>query len=103
MEMSGNLIEVIVPIGTAGGRAFQGIHGDGSLSTNGNATNSDWPGFSSGEVTNSSGTGFRGGSFGTGGFRLAEFMRISDREYCALAFSTNRDRFDSMRLVRTAP
>jgi formylglycine-generating enzyme required for sulfatase activity len=75
MEMSGNLWERPVTIGDATGRNFTGSLGDGSLSSNGNATNSDWPGEGGGEVTGASGTGFRGGSW----VNNSSVARVSDR------------------------
>lgn len=43
MEMTGNVFERPVTIGKAEGRSFTGTHGDGDLSSDGNATNADWP------------------------------------------------------------
>lgn len=64
MELTGNLLEHVVSIGSSTGRAFTGTHGDGVISSPGGfATNSDWPGHSGGEVTGVSGSGFRGGSW----------------------------------------
>jgi formylglycine-generating enzyme required for sulfatase activity len=63
MELAGNLWERPVNIGSATGRGFIGSNGSGTLSANGNATNSDWPGFSAGEVTGVTGSGFRGGAW----------------------------------------
>ena len=61
LDLSGSMFERTVTVGNATGRAFTGTHGDGALSTNGNADVSDWPGYSSGEVTGALGAGFRGG------------------------------------------
>jgi formylglycine-generating enzyme required for sulfatase activity len=77
MELSCNLFERVVTVGNASGRAFTGEHGDGTLSANGHANETFWPGFNSGEVTGVSGSGFRGGVWGDG---TAE-MRVSDRKY----------------------
>ncbi len=84
MELSGNLSERTVTIGNAAGRAFEGTHGDGYLSTasgyEGNAPNSDWPGIDatlSNGVTSASGSGFRGGSWLDQS--SAARLRISDR------------------------
>jgi formylglycine-generating enzyme required for sulfatase activity len=68
MELSGNLWERVVTLGTPQGRMFSGTHGTGDLSAEegyeGNALNTDWPGYVEGEgVTGSNGSGFRGGSW----------------------------------------
>lgn len=66
MELSGNVWEFSVTVGNSFGRNFTGTAGDGALSTNGYATNSDWPGYASGEITDGLGSGLRGGSFSGG-------------------------------------
>ncbi|MCX6266122.1 MAG: SUMF1/EgtB/PvdO family nonheme iron enzyme [Bacteroidetes bacterium] len=63
MEMSGNLWERTVTVGSAAGRAFTGVHGNGTLSTAGYADISTWPGYVTAEVTGATGSGLRGGSF----------------------------------------
>lgn len=80
MELSGNLWETIVTVGNSTGRAFTGVHGNGTLSTNGCANETAWPGLNSGEVTSASGSGARGGEC----FRDANFLRVSDRSIAAL-------------------
>lgn len=42
MEMGGNLQEPVVAVGHPSGRKFKGSHGDGMLSSGGEATNPDW-------------------------------------------------------------
>ncbi len=42
MEMGGNLQEPVVTVGHPSGRKFEGSHGDGNLTNEGNADNSDW-------------------------------------------------------------
>ncbi|WP_422080805.1 SUMF1/EgtB/PvdO family nonheme iron enzyme [Ulvibacterium sp.] len=59
MDMAGSLWERVITVGHPMGRSYTGSHGDGLLSSNGNATNKDWP---TGEET-SGGIGFRGGGF----------------------------------------
>jgi formylglycine-generating enzyme required for sulfatase activity len=81
MDMSGNVWELCVTVGNTTGRSFIGTHGDGTLSTNGNATNADWPGASSGEVTGATGSGRRGGGYSD---RLPIYT-TSDRRYAAEA------------------
>jgi hypothetical protein len=75
MELSGNLWERVVTIAHATGRNFTGQHGDGSLSPGGFATNSDWPGWASGEVTSAAGAGAKAGDHNS----AAIWSRISDR------------------------
>jgi len=96
MEMTGNLWERPVTVGNAEGRVFTGVHGDGLLSADGHATETAWPGLSSGEVTDATGSGLRGGSF------TDNYMNISNRELGSLEWS---DRFqnDGFRAVRTQP
>lgn len=75
MELSGNLREQAVSISSLTGRNFTGSLGDGSLSANGNATNSDWPGFAVVEVTSVIGSGFRGSAHD----KAVALGRVSDR------------------------
>ncbi|MEM6298689.1 MAG: hypothetical protein AAF740_08390, partial [Bacteroidota bacterium] len=42
MEMGGNLQEPVVTVGHPEGRRFEGTQGDGTLSEDGFATNTDW-------------------------------------------------------------
>ncbi len=69
-DLSGNVWEQTVSIGSSVGRDFLGNHGDGNLSDNGNADIQYWPGYtvsvvapSGFEVTQTTGSGLRGGSF----------------------------------------
>ena len=98
LELSGNLWERPVTVGNSTGRGFTGTHGDGSLSTNGHATNSDWPGFVTSEVTGATGSGFRGGSWHYG----SSYSRVSDR-YRAASTSTSRSDNIGGRCARTSP
>jgi formylglycine-generating enzyme required for sulfatase activity len=98
MEMSGNLWEGAVTIIDATGRAFTGLHGNGTLSTAGHATTTAWPGLSSGEVTMATGSGLRGGVWG---FNTAS-LRVSDR-YSAASAWTARYSMHGFRGVRLAP
>ncbi|UCE18749.1 MAG: SUMF1/EgtB/PvdO family nonheme iron enzyme [Gemmatimonadota bacterium] len=102
MEMSGNLYERPVTVGNATGRGFTGTHGDGALSddgsSDGNATNSDWPGYSGGEVTGATGAGFRGGVW----IASASVGRVSARSDAGVAH-TYRYSYFGFRGVRVAP
>jgi len=97
MHMSGNVFEALVTIGDVEGRKFVGLHGDGILSANGNATNGDWPGIVSGEVTGAEGMGFRGGGRNWD-FKVA---RVSSRHATDI-YTINRHKLDGMRLARTS-
>ena len=98
MELSGSLWERAVTIGNSDGRSYTGAHGDGSLSTNGHANSTAWPGITSGEVTGASGSGFRGGGWSGGTFSS---MRVSDRNGATVAVTT-RGSDRGFRGVRTA-
>jgi uncharacterized protein (TIGR02145 family) len=76
MEMSGNLWERVVSVGNIDGRSFEGTHGNGILSNNGNANTISWSGLVSGEVSGALGSGSRGGNSGTSQIT----MPISTRE-----------------------
>lgn len=75
MDLSGNVWERTVSIGDEAGRGFTGLHGDGTLSVEGNADVDNWPGLVSGQVTTGEGAGVRGG----GWYTPEEMLRISDR------------------------
>ena len=91
MELSGNVIERCVTVGSANGRSFTGSHGSGTLDGGGNAANTDW-------YTDASGAGCRGGSWTT----AISGARVSDR-VSAANLSTSRDYGYGWRAVRTAP
>ncbi len=95
MELSGNLYERTVTVGNATGRGFLGTHGNGELSSNGNADISDWPGYSSGEVTGAAGSGGRGGGWGS----TSTLAEVSNRAGAAFT-NTNRGVDSGARLVR---
>lgn len=89
LELSGNLSERVVTVGTAFGRAFDGAHGDGALSPGGAADVAGWP--------PAAGGGLRGGSHDLNLTPLAS----ADRELAA--FQIGRARDVGFRLARTAP
>lgn len=92
MELSGNLSEMAVTIGTPEGRAYQGNHGDGAISTAGEADVPFWP----------PATGAGGGLFGGSWFSLEEELRINDRRSATIG---DIGYFNDVgfRCVRTAP
>jgi formylglycine-generating enzyme required for sulfatase activity len=92
MEMSGNIMETTIGIGSTEGRAFVANNGDGNLDVNGDADVVGWPAVSTGYS-------LRGGYYDDAPVRLP----ISDRYYGA--FNTNyanRLVFVGIRLARTA-
>ena len=99
MDMSGDLWERTVTVGSLTGRAFAGSHGTGVLDASGNPSGvSDWPG------TNADGSGFRGGVWDSPSF----FMDVSDRSVAALTSDVRGGNSNSagtrgFRAVRTAP
>ncbi len=81
------------------GRSFDGMHGDGTLSTNGSATVSTWPGYSTGEVTGATtGSGFRGGTW----IYATSVARVSDRYHASRDYAT-RYYGSGARAARTSP
>ncbi len=95
MELSGNLWEVVVSVGNAQGRLFDGTHGDGAIeATTGNANVTNWPLNSGTDV----GTGIRGGNWNT----AATELRIADRTW-GVNDPTTRFADIGFRAVRTAP
>jgi formylglycine-generating enzyme required for sulfatase activity len=83
MELSGNLWERCVSMGSSAGRSFGGTHGSGKLDAQGNPLGiSDWPSF-----TTADGTISRGGGI------------ISSAEYCELS---NRWALTNVEAVRWA-
>jgi formylglycine-generating enzyme required for sulfatase activity len=92
MEMSGNLLEHFVTAGNPAGRAFTGMHGNGTLNASGDEDVANWPGISS------IGAGFRGGYWSY----YAWYLRVSERSGAA---GTDASRYDSDggRGGRTAP
>lgn len=105
MELSGNLWESCVSIGSAKGRSFAGSQGDGVLTTTvtyeGNATNTDWPGIDGTYVrgvTGATGSSLRGGTW----TYATEHLCVSSR---LLATFTSSQSFSDVgfRCVRTAP
>jgi hypothetical protein len=111
LDLSGNAYEMVVSVGHATGRLFQGTHGDGRVSTlssyEGNATNSDWPGWDFlnpgrglDDGNTLRGVGVRGGNFNDTNEYLAE---ISDRTKAADTVISSSNHGHGGRCVRTAP
>jgi hypothetical protein len=92
MELSGNLWERVVTVGNNSGRLFDGVHGDGQLSSAGDANESNWP------ATNAQGAGFRGSAWNN----HASYARVSDR-LSAASVNSGRSGNYGLRGVRGAP
>ncbi len=89
MEMSGNLMEMLVSCGSNASESFTGIHGDGILDSDGCANEDYWPGINGNNdggalntaymgsvgVTGAGGSGHRGGNWTT----IPKLSEISDR------------------------
>jgi formylglycine-generating enzyme required for sulfatase activity len=67
MELSGNIIERCISVGSANSRAFSGLHGNGELNASGENDVIDWPSGFMGS--------YRGGAFSNG----PNSLRVSDR------------------------
>jgi formylglycine-generating enzyme required for sulfatase activity len=94
LDMTGNLWERPVNLGTSQGRSYTGMHGNGVLALTGDADVSNWP------PNDGEGTGFRGGYWDS---QPAEDpMRIAGRNYSDDPVLRRRNRFGG-RGVRTAP
>lgn len=93
MEMSGNVQERCITIFSKNvGRLFNGTHGDGLLSIDGNSNTTTWP------DTDADGIGFRGGSYNYSN----SISRVSARNYVS-PISPARFTHAGGRGVRTAP
>jgi formylglycine-generating enzyme required for sulfatase activity len=89
MDMTGNVWERPVSVGSAIGRMFNGLNGDGLLNANGDANVLNWP------PATSEGSSFRMGNW----FRATERARISDRFFGATPLD-NRTGHRGFRCVR---
>jgi formylglycine-generating enzyme required for sulfatase activity len=90
MDLSGNVKEWVVSVGSSAGLGFTGLSGDGVLTSlsgfEGNANTAGWPGLAvdpAQGLTSSEGNGFRGGSWSS----LAARLGVSDRMEAASAAS----------------
>jgi len=115
MEMSGNVWEVAVSVGSVAGRSFTGLHGDGILTPSGTANVDYWPGMNGNNtltVANGTATavgcngyaamGFHGGAWNSGA-GAGTWHNISCRQYSFWNGITNRDTRTGCRGVRTTP
>ncbi len=94
MELSGNLYERCITVGTLTGRSFTGVHGDGVInSTTGDSDVINYPSNTTGD-----GYSYRGGSF----INLFNYLRVSDRFDGATILFNGNNRI-GIRAVITAP
>ena len=97
MQLSGNIWEWPIKVSTAEGRAFTGIHGDGTLTVGGTANVTGWPG-------TYVGAGWRGGDWRYTDVATGE-LRVADRGRVDYVRTARADFFSWTwgRAVRTAP
>ena len=92
MDMAGNLAELCISVGSANGRAFTNVNGDGNVDINGDANVATWP-------TLAAGFSRRGGYYSD----AAAQLETSDRYYASTVVAvTSRTVFYDIRLARTA-
>jgi hypothetical protein len=114
MELSGNVWEDVVTVGSAAGRSFTGVHGNGTLNANGEADVNFWPGINGNANPNvvnaayagvTGCTGYAGISFTGGTWNDNKWITTSDRDYRGTGYNliTTRDTRNGGRGVRTAP
>ncbi|AXT20292.1 hypothetical protein D7030_04020 [Flavobacteriaceae bacterium AU392] len=100
MDLSGSLWEKCVSIGDSIGRSYTGTHGDGIISKEGTATNTDWPK----GIKEEGGYGYRGGGYYHHGMKISDYnphSPTSYRPYGSWA-GGKRSIAYSQRYVRTA-
>jgi formylglycine-generating enzyme required for sulfatase activity len=93
MELGGNIYERVVTIANVEGRAFTGLHGNGSLAAGGDHDTTAWPAPATGI-----GVGARGGGY----FISLGLVRVSDRMNAVLLGPGGGDSSGG-RGVRLAP
>jgi len=114
MELSGNVWEDVVTVGSVAGRSYTGLHGNGVLNANGQADVDFWPGINGNSTAgNANGayggatgcTGSAGISFAGGTWNNSVWMTTSDRSYRGAGWTgiNGRDVRNGGRGVRTAP
>jgi formylglycine-generating enzyme required for sulfatase activity len=110
MEITGNVWELVVSVGGLAGRSFTGVHGDGEITSTGNADVDFWPGSNgNGNVAaanttpNTGSTHYAGMMFKSGSWQDVPFLRLSDRLYSGWTGLNTRDPRNGGRGARTAP
>lgn len=92
MELSGNLYERCIGVGTPINRDYTGAHGNGELTTAGQHNVTDWP-----AVGSQGAVAYRGASWANG----ASLCAVADRTSCAILSSITNSRVGA-RGCRTA-
>ncbi len=77
MDLAGSLWEKCVTVGDPIGRNYKGTHGDGLLSLNATATNTDWPK----GIAEEGGYGYRGGGYYHHGMNISDYNPHSPTSY----------------------
>ncbi len=113
MELTGNVWEDGVSLGSAAGRSYTGVHGNGALNAAGAADVDFWPGINGNNTYTSANTayggttgctGYAGIGFMGGSWRENAYLPVSDRQYKAgWTGLGGRDNRNGGRGVRTAP
>lgn len=114
MEMSGNLKEYVVSTLWTSGSSFTGLHGDGALTSEGDANTDYWPGINGNtSVTTANTTYSTAGVTGSAGACLRTGWWDQDSEFHAVSYRNfagslqtddiNRTYGNGIRLVHTAP
>lgn len=114
MDLSGNVWEDMVMVGSVAARSYTGLHGDGELNTNGHANVDYWPGINGNNTPgNANGvyggttgcTGYAGLGFSGGTWNNNTWLNVSDRAYRGTGWNgiNGRDTRNGGRGVRTAP
>jgi formylglycine-generating enzyme required for sulfatase activity len=92
MDLGGNLNEQMVTLGVPQGRKFQGTHGDGTLTSDGFATNNDWSPHADKQYISSRGAGWSS---------HPNHARIADRFGGLVDNGNRRSAVRGFRAVRT--
>ncbi len=112
MDLTGNLFEDMVSVGSVAGRSYTGLQGNGVLNSNGDADVDHWPGINGNNTitvangtyggttgcTSYAGLGFNGSSWNDN-----TWLTVSGRAYRGSWASATRDSRNGGRGVRTAP
>lgn len=113
MEMGGNLFEQVVTLGNAAGRSFTGLHGNGGLTSSGDADVDFWPGINGNSNRSSSNNIFSGltgvtaaagsGRKGSSWYRNPSAGKVSVRREVNVPVDSRTLADNGFRAVRTAP
>lgn len=114
MDLSGNVWEDVVLVGSVAGRSYTGLHGNGILNNNGQADVDFWPGINGNSTPGNANaayagvtgcTGYAGISFTAGTWNTAAWITTSDRSYRGTGWNgvNGRDTRNGGRGARTAP